>query len=342
MHPNPMVGCVLVRDGAVVGEGWHEQYGGPHAERVALGRAGASARGSTAYVSLEPCAHHGKTPPCTDALIDAGVARVVYGVADPDRVAAGGAHRLAEAGVDVVGPVFGPDRGRQENPLFFHAREAGGPFVALKLAMGLDGRLSERSGAPSRVTGPEARAEAHRLRAGYDAVAVGIGTVLADDPLLTVREGPVHPRVPPARVVLDSALRVPATARLLADVATLPLHVFAAADAAPEAEARLTERGVSVHRVPRGASGALQLGAVLDTCGRLGLTSVFFEGGGRLGTSLLAEGRVDRLHLFLAPRFLGPLGTPAFGEALTPSGWRPVEEPRTLGRDLLLTLEPER
>ncbi|HYR07316.1 MAG TPA: bifunctional diaminohydroxyphosphoribosylaminopyrimidine deaminase/5-amino-6-(5-phosphoribosylamino)uracil reductase RibD, partial [Longimicrobium sp.] len=200
--PNPMVGCVIVRDGEVVGEGWHTEYGQPHAEVEALRAAGDRARGATAYVSLEPCSHWGKTPPCTDALIAAGVRRVVFGAFDPNPKAQGGAEVLRAAEIEVAGGVEEPAV-HDQNAVFFHAHSPAGqerPFVALKLAMSLDARIADRDGRSVWITGEASRAEVHRLRAGYDGIAVGIGTALADDPLLTVR-GAVEPRVPPVRIV---------------------------------------------------------------------------------------------------------------------------------------------
>src|SRR5574340_167429 len=205
--PNPRVGCVLVRDGDAVGEGWHERAGEPHAEVHALREAGEAARGATAYVSLEPCAHHGRTPPCADALIEAGVARVVAATADPNPVAGGGADRLRAAGIRVdVG--CEEAAARELNAPFFHAFVSERPWVTLKLALSLDGALADAAGRSRWVTGARARRTAHELRAGSDAVAVGIGTVLADDPQLTVR-GVRSPRVAPARVVFDRQARLP-------------------------------------------------------------------------------------------------------------------------------------
>src|SRR6187551_1305855 len=210
--PNPMVGAVVVRDSAVVGEGWHAHYGGPHAEVEALRAAGEHARGATLYVSLEPCNHFGKTPPCTDAILAAGVHRVVAACADPSPVARGGADRLREAGLEVT---LGLEEAaaRELNAAFFHALSSDRPFVQLKLALSLDGALADHSRQPGWLTGELARREVHRMRAGSDAVAVGIGTVLADDPELTVRHAS-PPRVAPIRVVFDTSARLPRTSKL--------------------------------------------------------------------------------------------------------------------------------
>lgn len=201
VHPNPMVGCVIVRDGERVAEGWHREFGGPHAEVDALKRAGERARGATVYVTLEPCAHHGKTPPCTDALLRAGVARVVFGAADPGARSGGGAGVLRGADLRVEGPVWSPARARREDPGFFH-RDPDRPWTVLKLAVSIDGAVTGRPGVPTALTGDQAWARTHRLRAGVDAIVVGAGTVRADAPRLTAR-GEAEPRVPPVRVILD-------------------------------------------------------------------------------------------------------------------------------------------
>ncbi len=312
VEPNPMVGAVVVRDGAVLGEGWHAEFGAPHAEIVALERAGAGARGADLYVSLEPCAHHGKTPPCTDAILAAGVARVVYGAADPHPRAGGGAAALRERGVKVEGPVA-PERVRALNAAFFHRFESARPFVALKLAVSLDGRLGRR-GEETRVTGPLARAAALDLRAGYDAVMVGAITARVDDPALTAR-GSIRPRHPPVRAVLDSDAALDSGAALLgAGADDGPAWVFVAQDA-PGARVRaLADAGARVVGVPRAPSG-LSLEDVLAAFAAHGVRSVLCEGGGVLAASLLQARLVDRLHLFLAPVRYGPEGVPAFPES---------------------------
>jgi diaminohydroxyphosphoribosylaminopyrimidine deaminase/5-amino-6-(5-phosphoribosylamino)uracil reductase len=331
-----MVGAVGVRDGVVVGEGWHAEYGGPHAEVVALERAGARARGATVYVTLEPCAHHGKTPPCTLALLGAGVARVVFAGADPNPEAGGGAEALRRAGVEVTAGVE-EEAARELNAAFFHAFGPVGaerPWVELKLALSLDGRLADRHGRSAWITGEAAREEVHRLRAGADAVTVGIGTVLADDPLLTVR-GPVEPRRPPARVVFDRRLRIPVSSRLVATAAEAPVWVIGAPDAPEVTRRRLTGAGVRVLL-------AEDLDGALRALRAEGIGSLFCEGGARLASALLDEDRVDRLDVFLAPLLLGPeavspfagLDSPALAEA---HRWRPIAT-RTFGADTLLQL----
>lgn len=345
VHPNPLVGCVLVRDGEVVGEGYHKEFGGPHAEIVALERALARAEGSTAYVTLEPCDHQGKTPPCSQALIQAGVRRVVFGAADPGRPSGGGARTLRAAGIEVVGPCWAPAASWSENPTFFHAAASDAPFVALKLAQSLDGRIAESPGQSTALTGAEANAEVHRLRTGFDAIMVGAGTVRADNPRLTVRLAPTG-RVPPRRIVLDPNATLGADAALLEDASTIPVHVFTRAEVREGDLGRLEDAGAHVHPVARkdGEAAWLDLKAVLATCAGLGIGSILCEGGGRMATSLMAEGLVGRIYLFIAPRTLGPAGVPAFQGDPDTLGWerfRPAFPPRQFGRDTLIVLDRE-
>lgn len=341
VHPNPLVGCVLVRDGTVVGEGFHARFGGPHAEIVALEAALGEAEGATAYVSLEPCNHHGKTPPCSEALVQAGIKRVVYGAADPGPRSGGGGDRLRAAGLEVVGPVWSEREARADNPAFFHNQRHGTPYVALKLAMSLDARIAAAPGRRTRITGGDAEREVHRLRSGFDAVLVGAGTVRADDPRLTVRLAPVGER-PLRRVILDSGAQTPSNAALFAETASdAPVHVFTR-EAVAEAEIeRLEERGAHVHPVGEGPHG-LDLGAVWSVLWDIGVRSVFCEGGRRVADRLLREDRVHRLHLFVAPVTLGAEGLPAFGDDADSLDWdvfEPVGPPRLFGRDALLTYD---
>ncbi|HKK93899.1 MAG TPA: bifunctional diaminohydroxyphosphoribosylaminopyrimidine deaminase/5-amino-6-(5-phosphoribosylamino)uracil reductase RibD [Longimicrobiales bacterium] len=340
-HPNPMVGCVLARDGRAIATGWHAEYGGAHAEVAALRNAGDEARGATAYVSLEPCAHFGQTPPCTEALVDAGIARVVYGAADPGGESGGGGAALAEAGIEVLGPCLTSHEALADNPAFFHRARTGRPYVAAKLAMSLDGRIARRAGERSTVTGPEAHAEVHRLRADHDAIVVGGRTALVDDPLLTVR-GDASPRTPPIRVVLDPAAELGLDSRLVGTVDEAPVWLFCG-ETVSEARIEAFERaGVSVHPVP--AEGdELDLDIVIGRCADLGVTSLLCEGGGRLVSGLLHAGLLDRLYLFVAPRVLGSDGVPAFpaewprggpGPAAA-SDWTGVTDPVRFGDDML-------
>jgi diaminohydroxyphosphoribosylaminopyrimidine deaminase / 5-amino-6-(5-phosphoribosylamino)uracil reductase len=359
VHPNPMVGCVVVRDGATVAEGWHREFGGPHAEVEALRQAGDDAHGATAYVSLEPCAHEGKTPPCTRALLEAGVSRVVYGAADPGTDSGGGGRELRRAGVDVVGPVLGERRARAENPRFFTAGP-GRPWVEVKLALSLDGAIAGAPGERTSVTGPEAWAEVHRLRAGFDAVVVGGHTARIDDPLLTARGEPA-PRIPPSRIVFDPLARLPAGARLLSEgegnviVMALPSAPSARVEALRARGAEVLEcppdgpdpsgrPGVGGSSAAEGEAGPLlDLESALEILGKSGIRTLLCEGGGRLATALMNAGLVDRLHLVIAPVFFGRTGVSAFsGVRGHPAGaWTPSRAPRTFGVDHWITLDAE-
>jgi diaminohydroxyphosphoribosylaminopyrimidine deaminase/5-amino-6-(5-phosphoribosylamino)uracil reductase len=340
VHPNPLVGCALVKDGIVVGEGWHQEYGGPHAEIHALRQAGDLASGATAYLSLEPCNHRGQTPPCTEALLAAGISRLVYASPDPGQVSGGGGEALRKEGVTVVGPVLLPHEARRENPAFYHNQVLGATYVALKLAQSLDGKISEGPGRRTAITGPPALLEAQRLRAGFDAILVGSGTVAADDPLLTIRED-VPMRAPPARIVLDTDCTLPSRSRLFRDVPDIPLIVFTAEDASELAIGEVEEAGAKVHPVPRGPRG-LALDAVLAICWETGIRSILCEGGGRLAQSLMEGGQAQRLYLFVAPFVLGEKGVPAFpggGSRAQWDLWIPTFPPQGFGRDVLLTLD---
>ena len=337
---NPLVGCVIVGADGAVAEGHHRVFGGAHAEIVALEAARRRAEGATAYVSLEPCNHHAKTPPCSEALIEAGVRRVVYGARDPGTESGGGAARLREAGIEVVGPVWSDQEARAENPIFFHLARHDSPFVALKLAISLDGCIAGRAGERTRITGAEAEVEAHRLRAGHDAVMVGAGTVRTDDPLLTPRL--VEPgREVPRRIVLDSEGALPSHAALFRDHERAPVHVFVREEVSEAALERLEAAGAHVHPVHRSRAG-LALDQVLEACWDLGVRSILCEGGGRVAESLLREGRVHRLYLFVAPKTLGSAGVRAFpadAESLGWDGFEPAFAPTLHGRDTLLVLD---
>lgn len=336
VSPNPLVGAVVAAGDEVVGEGAHERFAGPHAEVAALREAGVRARGATLYVSLEPCAHFGKTPPCTEAILAAGVARVVYAVRDPCPEARGGAEVLAAAGVEVTGGVLAGEAARA-NAAFLWRQRTGRPLVTLKLAVSMDGRIAAREGARTRLTGPEAEAETMRLRAGHDAVLVGSGTARVDDPRLTVRP-PGAARRPPVRVVLDSRARLDPASRLVRSAAEAPVLVATAPDADPARLARLAGAGVEVERVPRDPAGGLDLDVVLERLASRGIASVLCEGGGELAGRLLEGGRVQRLVLLVAPVALGPGAIPSFGRAGGGEGWR-LAGCRPLGPDALLEWE---
>jgi diaminohydroxyphosphoribosylaminopyrimidine deaminase/5-amino-6-(5-phosphoribosylamino)uracil reductase len=341
--PNPAVGCVIVREGRVVGRGWTQPGGRPHAETEALRRAGEAARGATAYVTLEPCSHWGRTPPCCNALIAAGVARVVVAMRDPDpRVDGRGFAGLRAAGIEV-------DEGLLEaeaqaiNAGFARRIRAGRPFVTLKLATTLDGRIATASGESRWITGAAARREAHALRARHDAVLVGSGTVLTDDPDLTCRlPGAAH--APGLRVVADGRLRTPPSSRLVATAREHPTLIVTVPGHPPAALAAYQEAGAEVIKVARDKAG-LKLVALLGALAERGVTRVLAEGGAGIAAALLREGLVDRLAWFHAPGVMGGDGLPAadplpVGVLSAMPRFRRVAS-RPLGPDWLTEFEPE-
>jgi diaminohydroxyphosphoribosylaminopyrimidine deaminase / 5-amino-6-(5-phosphoribosylamino)uracil reductase len=310
--PNPSVGCVLVRDGAVAGRGWTQPGGRPHAETVALAQAGEAARGATAYVTLEPCSHHGKTPPCADALIAAGIARAVVACEDPDpRVSGRGVARLRAAGIAVETGVRG-EEAWDLNLGFFTRVQKGRPLVTLKLATTLDARIATAAGESQWITGPEARAWGHRLRAEHDAILIGSGTALADDPDLTCRLPGLEHRSP-VRVVFDGRLRLPPESRLARSAGTVPVWVVCRDDSEAGRVAALSALGVTVLPVLSATPGPDDAAAALRTLGERGLTRVLAEGGAGLATSLLRAGAVDRIEWFRAASLIGGDGLPAVG-----------------------------
>jgi diaminohydroxyphosphoribosylaminopyrimidine deaminase/5-amino-6-(5-phosphoribosylamino)uracil reductase len=339
--PNPLVGALVVRGGERVGAGHHRRVGEAHAEAVAIARAGARTRGATLYSTLEPCAHAGRTPPCLDAVLAAGFRRVVVGTRDPDpRTAGRSIARLRRAGCSVtVGVEI--DACRELNRGFFSRVERGRPHTTLKLAATLDGRIATAAGESRWISGPEARAWVHRLRNRVDAVAVGSGTALSDDPLLTARRGSrvVHR---PTRVVIDSKLRTPPRARLIraGDPGTAWI-VTTRAGAAARA-ARLERAGARVVRVAARGSG-VDLRAAWRRLGALGVNDLLVEGGGELAAALLRSALVDRLCLLLSPKLIGADGRPVLGAL----GLRRLAQApelrdvrlRRLGSDLLLVAD---
>lgn len=341
VSPNPLVGCVLVRDGVMVGGGWHERAGGPHAEIVALADAGDQARGATAYVTLEPCAHTGRTGPCTDALVAAGVQRVVYALPDPNPLAAGGGERLRKAGLDVQGGV-GQELAARQNEVFLHVLHTGRPFVTVKAALSVDGRLAAADGTSKWLTGEQARTQAHALRAEADAVIVGSGTVLADDPALTVRRydfgGPQ-----PLRVVLDGRGRTPVTSKVLDSAA--PTLIAVSDQASAQATAALEAAGAEVVSLPSDRRGVgVQPRALLHTLARRGVCSVLVEGGAQVAAGFLREGHWDRLVVHVAAVLLGAEGQPLqLGEAVTTLAEAPrlrLDDVAKVGDDVVLTYRP--
>ena len=302
VSPNPLVGAVVVKDGRIVGEGAHREFGGHHAEIEAITAAGERARGADLFVTLEPCTHHGKTPPCADAVINAGIARVVVAVRDPNPEAGGGVERLREAGIRVdVGVRV--DEASELNAAFLHSFRSDRPWVTLKLAISLDSAIAGVSGTTSWLTGPPARQRVHHIRAGCDAIAVGMGTVVADDPLLTVRDTPL-PRVPPARVIFSRSGRLPLTSRLAQGTTETRVIVFATTP--DPSHDSLRELGVEVIT-------SESLMDAMRTLRQRGIQSLLVEGGADLTASILEADLVDRLILFQAPVLLGENALRAFG-----------------------------
>lgn len=296
--PNPMVGAVLVKDGKVIGEGFHARFGDPHAEVVALDHAGPDARDATMYVTLEPCAHHGKTPPCANAIIAAGISRVVVAVRDPSADARGGIQKLRAAGVtvDMSSPAE-RDASIELNAAFFHAQVSTRPWVAVKLAVSADDRIADPRPEHRWITGTPARAEVHRLRANSDAIAVGIGTVVADNPALTVRDAS-PPRIPPRRVVFDSQARTPIQANLVRTAREVPTTIVVRPSADKGAIAALESHGVQV-------LAAADLEAGLVALRQMDIRSLFVEGGARLAGSFFEQSLVDRLIMFRSQATVG-------------------------------------
>lgn len=300
--PNPRVGCVLLNKGVVVGEGWHEVAGQPHAEINALQQAGSQAAGATAYVTLEPCCHQGRTPPCTDALMAAGVTRVVAAMEDPNpQVAGKGLAALRAAGIDATAGVLAA-AAEQLNAGFVMRMRQGRPWVRCKLAMSLDGRTAMASGESQWITGAAARADVQQLRARSDAIMTGIGTVLADDPSLTVRLDGMDDRFrQPLRIILDSNLRTPPDAKML-ELPGETLIISGAVDA--NSEARLTRTGIRIVTLPM-QDGQLDLPAVLQYLGTLQINEVHLEAGATLCGALLQAGLLDELVIYMAPHLMG-------------------------------------
>ncbi|HEY8537509.1 MAG TPA: bifunctional diaminohydroxyphosphoribosylaminopyrimidine deaminase/5-amino-6-(5-phosphoribosylamino)uracil reductase RibD [Steroidobacteraceae bacterium] len=342
-HPNPRVGCVVVQDERIVGEGWHRKWGEPHAEPIALAAAGEAARGATVYVTLEPHCFQGRTPPCTDALIKAGVKRVVCGALDPNpRVSGAGLAQLREAGIEVAHGLL-EEEAHALNRGFDKRMRTGLPRVRLKIAASLDGRVALANGASRWITGESARADVQRLRAESSAILTGIDTVIADDPLLTVRDPAIDlaGRIP-VRVVLDTHLRMPATARMLHEKGEI--LVFTAASLNSEQAERLRAAGAEVRQVAVAASGRLDLSAVLRELGDRLCNDVLVEAGGTLSGRMLEEGLVDELILYLAPKVLGADARPMVElRGLTALEQAPHFELAAIDRfgdDLRLTYKP--
>src|SRR5918992_1211511 len=332
VQPNPLVGAVVLQDGELVGEGWHPEFGDRHAEAVALAGAGERARGATMVVTLEPCAHQGKQPPCTEVIIQSGIRRVVAAMRDPNPIAAHGAERLREAGVEVeLGPLA--ESAAAQNAIFLHSIERPArPYVALKLATTLDGRIADGFGRSRWISGGEARAYVQWLRAGFDAIAVGGRTARLDDPSLTVR-GPVQPRISPKRVVFDSAADLGPQLTLVRTAKEIPTVVVVSPTAELARVKRLETAGVIVVR-------SANLQDALQCLRGLGIGSLLVEGGGQLAGALLTASLIDRYYWLQAPIWLGDDAVPALsGLPARPldqaERWRIIDR-QALGEDTLL------
>ena len=338
--PNPLVGAIIVRDGTIIASGWHRAAGEPHAEIHALRMAGELARGATLYVTLEPCAHHGRTGPCAEAVIAAGIARVVIALCDPNPLVAGrGRALLKEAGIEVVTGVCEAEA-RRQNEVFLKWVTQKRPFVTLKTAMTLDGKIASHTGRSQWITGKAARTRVHEYRNAYDAILVGIGTVLADDPSLTTRllDRTGHN---PLRIVLDSEARTPLDAKLVTDGAAPTLVVVS--ERADQRRVNLL-RACGAEVVTLGAE-RVDIAALLDDLGAREITSLFVEGGGTVNWSFLAGGHVDKVHAFIAPMLMGgasaksPVGGTGFDSPQTALQLHDVSVEQ-LGVDILVTGYP--
>lgn len=337
--PNPAVGAVVVRNGRVVGKGYHRRAGSPHAEVNALLEAGHLAQGATLYVTLEPCNHAGRTPPCTRAILASGIKRVVVGMRDPNpHVAGGGCDYLASQGLDVTHGLLAPKCEEINRPFVKHVA-TGLPWVIMKAGASLDGRIATHTGHSGWITNEQSRREVHRLRNRVDAILVGAGTACCDNPSLTTRLPGGHGR-DPLRVVLDPGLRLDTGAKMLTQDSSAATLIFCAPGAEKGRKANLTKAGAVIKLAPETGPGRLDLEVVLAELGRTGVTSLLVEGGGRVHGSFLQAGLVNEVYLFLAPRFLGADGVPVVDMPGAPSvGDNPrlhVDRFRRLGDDLLV------
>ena len=340
--PNPAVGCVIVKDGKVLGRGWTQAGGRPHAETEALAQAG-NAKGATAYVTLEPCAHHGKTPPCANALVDAGIIRVVSALDDPDsRVAGQGYKILHDAGIEVTENVLS-DAAADLNQGFLLNRTIGRPMFTLKMASSIDGRIATATGESRWITGPEARRQVHLMRARHDAVLIGAGTARADDPLLDVRDMGMEGENP-VRIILDGGLSLSLTSRLAKTAKETPLWICHHAGLDKERKKIWEELGATLIEVAHSKTGELDLNDLAIQLGTRGITRVLCEGGGRLAASLISADLVDTLVTFTAGLAIGSEGGAVFGplqsDALKDAPRFNLVESRTTGHDIMTTWKP--
>jgi len=344
-NPNPMVGAVIVNHGRVVGEAYHQQAGQPHAEVLALHQAGPRARGGVLYVTLEPCCHTNKrTPPCVPFLVQSGIKKVCVAMADPNpQVSSHGVQRLKRAGIEVFVGVL-EEEAQQLNEVYRQWITTGRPFVTLKGAMTLDGKIATKTGHSKWITGEPARRDVHRVRSQTDAVIVGIGTVMADNPELSARESKKSSMQrrgrQPVRVVLDSHLRIPSTAKVLTWVHEQPTIVCTTAKASPKKIKTLKARGIQVWVLPQ-KNGMVSLKATLGKLGKAGMSTVLIEGGSTLNASALQEGLVNKVRLYVAPKLLGGQDTKSLiggvGPKAIEQGWHLLKpELKRIGQDWLV------
>ncbi len=341
--PNPAVGCVIVKDGKLLGRGWTARGGRPHAETIALTQAGKAAKGATAYVTLEPCAHHGKTPACADALVAAGIARVVCALDDPDsRVAGKGYKILHNAGVDLTEDVL-MDAASDLNQGFLLNRIIGRPMFTLKMANTIDGRIATASGESRWITGYEARRQVHLMRARHDAVLIGAGTARVDDPLLDVRDLGLSGDNP-VRIILDGGISLPLTSRLARTAKDVPLWICHRAGLDKKRRKTWEDIGVTLIEVNHSDTGELDLADMAKQLGKRGVTRVLCEGGGRVTSSMIAAELVDELVTFTAGIALGSDSAAVFGalqiEALSDAPQFRLLETRTVGEDIMARWKP--
>ena len=360
VNPNPLVGAVIVKDGKIIGEGWHERYGELHAERNALKNAKEDVKGADIYVTLEPCCHTGKQPPCTEAIIESGIKRVIIGSADPNPVVNGGGVKiLREAGIEVI-EGFLKDECDAINPVFLHYIRKKNPYVLMKYAMTMDGKIAAKTGASRYVSGEESRAEVQRLRNEYKGIMVGIGTVLADDPMLNCRiEGGRNP----IRIVCDSRLRIPENSKLVNTAKDIETVVITAdpqrkrveitiddlqdTEMSGEKKMRvLLDKGVKILNYPSSGGSQVNLKEAVAALGKMGIDGILLEGGGTLNESMLKEDLVQEMRIFLAPKVFG-------GKAKSPVEGIGVNEPseakrfiwkdvKKIGKDLMITAFPDK
>ncbi|KUG03775.1 diaminohydroxyphosphoribosylaminopyrimidine deaminase [hydrocarbon metagenome] len=342
--PNPMVGAVIVKDGQIIGEGYHQKAGTPHAEIHALKNARHKARGASLYVSLEPCCHHGKTPPCTDAIIEAGIQRVIIAVLDPNpKVAGKGAKILQEAGIEIRVGVM-EEAAVYLNEIFFKHIQKGIPFVAIKTAMTLDGKIAARTGDSRWVTGPEARKYVHRLRNTYDAILVGIGTVLADNPRLNTRLDEEAGR-DPIRLIIDSCLELPLDSVIARSSREQPTIIFCGTDSDDKRAQDLAALGVEIIKLEL-EEDQVPLSTVMSILASREITSVLVEGGAEINASFIKQKLVDKLYWFIAPKIIGGRGAPSpVGgdgyEFMSEASQFTIINVQSFEKDVLITAAPD-